>query len=97
MVVEGIDKNRHESLAGCDHLFVAQRTAGEGLATRSARVLTEMNPKGLVLLLSDFQGLGIIFLPNDFTDSHGRIAPARNDHQDQEDKNFALHAENLET
>lgn len=69
-VVERVDKNRHKGTAGFDDLFVAQRTVGERLATRSAGVLTEMDPQRFLLGSGNFESLRIVFLPNDLANGH---------------------------
>jgi hypothetical protein len=67
-ITEGVDEYRNELLGARDHFGVTQRTAGELLATVSARVLTKVNPHQLAFFLGLSPCLLIVGLPQDSPD-----------------------------
>ncbi len=70
-VAQGVDEDRHEALRHFDYLGVAQRTAGERLATGSAGIFAKVEPEGDSALPGLEHGRVIISVPADTTNLDG--------------------------
>jgi len=81
--LQGVDKNRNKALGLFNNSRVAERTAREGPATRSAGVFPKVQPQGFVLLARHNESFVVVRVPLYLTDRHGGLGPTAGRHRQQ--------------